>query len=267
MRDGGNFHARVAVRQAVETSVITKRAFKYSAGAKWFAAVRMPTDGAAFSAHPTFDHDFRIRGHPQRHGLGADEGNAAPMQETAHQQFADARRQRGGGAVRHDAFAAKADSDRHALPEFLPTAPVRGAIVVHVPMHGKRCWPEQLAAVHADVVTGGARSVTVISMDGVHASKRDVAAGACGSASSARVDWISNRRGVAIKWPALEDGKAREIHFIALGEFHYFLARSAAHALGANLEKWCKLPCLGKKFARGAWWHRLGEACNARADR
>ena len=104
-------------------------------------------------------------------------------------------------------------------------------------------------------------------MDGVHASKRDVAARAGGSASSARVDWISNRRGVAIEWPALEDGKAREIYFIALGEFHYFLARSAAHALGANLEKWCKLACLGKKLTRGAWWTRLGEACTARADR
>ena len=139
--------------------------------------------------------------------------------------------------------------------------------MVHVPMHGKRCWPEQLAAVHTDVVTGGARSVTVISMDGVHASKRDVAAGTCGSASGSRVDWISNRRWVAIQWPALEDGKAREIHFIALSEFHYFLARPAAHALGADLQKWCKLPCLGKKFARGAWRHRLGEACNASTDR
>ena len=104
-------------------------------------------------------------------------------------------------------------------------------------------------------------------MDGVHASKRDVAAGTCGSASGSRVDWISNRRWVAIQWPALEDGKAREIHFIALSEFHYFLARPAAHALGADLQKWCKLPCLGKKFARGAWRHRLGEACNASTDR
>ena len=134
-------------------------------------------------------------------------------------------------------------------------------------MHGKRCWSEQLAAVHADVVTGGARSVTVISMDGVHASQRDVATRACGGTGGACIDWKSNRRGVAIQWPALDDGQAREIHFIALGEFHYFLARSAAHALGADLEKWSKLPCLGKKFTRGAWRHRLSEACNARTDR
>jgi phosphoribosylglycinamide formyltransferase 2 len=119
----------------------------------------------------------------------------------------------------------------------------------------------------ASAVIYGGVDATGIVFDGVHASKRDVAAAACGSASGARVDWISNRRGVAIKWPALEDGKAREIYFIALGEFHYFLARSAAHALGADLEKWCKLACLGKKLTRGAWRHRLSEACNASTDR
>ncbi len=134
-------------------------------------------------------------------------------------------------------------------------------------MHGKRCWPEQLAAVHADVVTGGARRVAVIGMDGVHAGQGDVATRACGGAGGACIDWKSNRSGVAIQWPALDDGQAREIHFIARGEFHYFLARSAAHALGTDLEKWCKLACLGKEFARGAWRHRFGEAGNASTDR
>ena len=266
MRDGGDFNARVAVGQAVETGVITEWAFKDCARSEWLTAVGMPSNGATFGAHPALDHDFRVCWHPERDCLCAHHGNAATVQEAAHEEFADTRWQWSGGAIGHDTFATEADGDRHALPEFFPTAPVRGAIVVHVPVHGERCWSQQLAAVHADVVACGACGIAVISMNGVHASEGDVTAGTCGGASGVGVDWESDGGGVSVEWPALQDGQSREVHFVARGEFHHFLARTTADALGTDLEERRKLARFGQEFARSARWNWFGEACDPCAD-
>ena len=263
VRDGGHLHHRVSIGQRIETGVIAEGALEHRARSKRLAARRIPVGCAALGADPALDHDLAVGGHAQRHGLRAHHGNAAAVQEAAHQQFADAWWQWGGCAVGHHALAAKADGDRHALAQLLPAAPVRGAVVMQMPVHGQRGGAKQLAAVHADVVAGGLGRVAIVGMDGVHAGQRDVAPLAARGAGLLGAHRVAHRAWITIQRPALDDGQASQVHFAARCQLHHFLRATASHRARTHAKQRQEFPRLRDDLAQRARWLRLGQARDA----
>lgn len=170
------------------------------------------------------DDDLGICGDAQGDGLGGGEGDAAGVEEAGHEEFGDAGGEWGGGGVGEAGLAAECDGDGHGLAEFLPGAPVAGAVVVHVPVHGHGLLAEELNAVHADVSARWDGVADVVGMDGVDGAEGDVATaeeafplGAGAEAGDGVVDirGVAEGSEVAVVRPAAQEGEAGEVDLVA----------------------------------------------------
>ena len=215
--------------------------------------------------HIPLNHNLRVRRHPQRHTHPAHHLNALAMQKARKQQFTDARRQWGSRRIRHDALAPQHNRHRHALPLGFPTAPMPRPIMMHVPVHAQRALPEQLHAIHPDVVTAGLLFVDVIRMNRVNARQRDIPSPVPLHPRRIRPHTrnaviyarrIPQRCKVAIMRPASQDRQRGQINLLTLQ--HHFLTRPApALALGRNAQQRQHFLPLRNQLAKRPWRLRL----------
>ena len=268
--DGADLGDGIAVRHGVEAGVVAEGAFEDRAVAQrpGVGLARVPAGEAGVGAHEAFDHDLGVGGDPERDGLGTAEADALAVEKAGHEQFADAGRQRAGGGIGHHAGAAEGDGDGHGLAEFFPTAPVAGAVVVHVPVHGQAVLAQQLHAVHADIVGFGLGVVAVVGVDGVDAGEGDVAATELGVPAGG-VDlrvaqpWhgvvharrIAHGLEVAVVLPAAEHAQAGQVQGVA-GLDDLLATPRALDPLRPDLQQRQELLALGDGLAQRAG--RLG---------
>ena len=247
VRDRRHLQQRVTVGHGIEPGVIAERSLERGAGSERAVGARVVAHVTGVVRDVALDDDLGVGGDAQGHGDSARHANTGGLQETGHQELAHARRQRGRGRVRQHGRSAQDDRHRHALAALLPAAPVGGAVVVDVPVHGHDPLAQELDAVHADIVAWRFGAAGVVGVDGVHAGDRDVAPAKPRVPGLARLDagdaivdigGISHRLGVAIKRPAPDHRQSREVDAVA--GVHDLLARARTDRPGRDLAQWCE---------------------------
>ena len=105
----------------------------------------------------SLEHDLRLGGHLEVAGDRLGQLHRLAAEEAGEEELVDRGRQRRRAGIDAGRIAAERDDDRHPLAFRGHLAPVRGADLVPLPVHGERVAAEHLDAVHADVADAARR--------------------------------------------------------------------------------------------------------------